>query len=152
MEIKRASSNDLQAVADLLGESGFASANSAIDTLHHVYLAYTKNNELAGVGAMQIYGSAAFLHTLVVREAFRGQGFGYLLMKTLDHAAKSENIDEIYVLSDGLGDYFKRYGYESVDAGSLPKQIATSTLFQQCRENSSDSSAGLMCLNASVSA
>lgn len=152
MDIKRASSSDLDAVTALLSESGFTTSSSAIDTLQHVYLAYTKNNELAGVGAMQIFGNAAFLHTLVVKESFRGQGFGYLLMKTLDHAAKSENIDEIYVIGDGLVDYFKRYGYESVDAESLPADISASTLYQQCAENSSQSKNNILCIAVSVGA
>jgi len=131
MEIKRATNNDIEQITQLLRENATSSADISFGTLQHVYMAFTKNGELAGVGAMQIFDDAAFLHTLVVGEAFRAQGFGYLLMKTLDHAAKTENVDEIYLLSDGLSDYFKRYGYEAIDESVVPASISGSSVYQQ---------------------
>ena len=138
MEIKRASGNDVEAITQLLNENGGAASNIASDKLEHVYLAFTKKNEFAGVGAMEVFGNTGFLHTLVVKEAFRGQGFGYLLIKTLDHAAKTDNIDEIYVLSDNLADYFKRYGYEIVDKASVPTALSSSTLYQQVNSDAAN--------------
>ena len=151
MEIKRASNNDIEAISQLLLESGISAVNRVTDSLQHVYLAFTKNNELAGVGAMEKIGSVALLHTLVVRESLRGQGFGYLLMKTLDHAARSEDIDEIYVVSDSLTDYFKRYGYDSVSAGALSSELSASALFQQCAQASADKNS-VMRLSVAVNA
>jgi len=148
MEIKRATSSDIDQITQLISDSGASSSAINSDALQHVYLAYTKNNELAGVGAMQIFDGAALLHTLIVKPAMRGQGFGYLLMKTLDHAAKSENIDGIYVLSGDLRDYFKRYGYESVDKASIPDAITCSDLYSQ--QNKDGHTA--LCLRASVAA
>ena len=137
MEIKRASSNDIDAITKLLSDAGASPTGITADQLQHVYLAYTKNNELAGVGAMRLIGNVALLHTLAVTPSLRGQGFGYLLIKTLDHAARSNNIDSIYLLSDDLIDYFKRYGYEAVALESVPDSIAQLDLFTQLKATNS---------------
>jgi len=55
----------------------------------------------------------------------------------LDHAARSNNIDSIYLLSDDLIDYFKRYGYEAVALETVPDSISQLDLFTQLKATNS---------------
>jgi len=147
MDIKRATGGDIEAIMALLRENGVTTTLIDTETLQHVYLAYTKDGKLAGVAAMRCIGNVALILLLVVNAASRGQGFGYLLMKTLDHAAKSESVEEIYVLSDDSIDYFKRYGYEKVERSSIPQPIVTSDFYEKFAN-----SQHALCLHIAVTA
>jgi N-acetylglutamate synthase-like GNAT family acetyltransferase len=136
MEIKRAGAGDINNIQELMQESQSGQVVPDTGSLQHFYLAYSKENELVGVAGFQIIGNNALLQALSVKPGFRGKGFGYLLMKTLDHAARTENIENIYLVSNELVDYFKRYGYEPCDTATLPQDIAASDLFQNLAKTS----------------
>lgn len=135
MEIKRANADDINRIQELMQESQAGQQVPNADSLQHFYLAYSKTNELVGVAGFQVFGDNALLQALSVKPGFRGQGFGYLLMKTIDHAARAENIDSIYLLSGELTDYFKRYGYELCETTSVPEALTSSSLYQDLAKN-----------------
>ena len=129
MDIKQADSTNLEDVKNILAACQLPHADISAEQLDNYYLAYSKDNHLVGVVGIEPLGNNGLLRSLAVKEDYRNQGFGYLLLKTAEHAARASHIDTLYLLTENAQDYLQRFGYQSIDRNSVPETVATTSEF-----------------------
>ncbi|MFL5491993.1 MAG: GNAT family N-acetyltransferase, partial [Gemmatimonadales bacterium] len=79
VELRMASSADLEAVFGLLSRSGLPTAGVA-DNFSQ-FLVAEANGRLVGVVGLEIYGQSALLRSAAVEESWRGSGVGRVLVE-----------------------------------------------------------------------
>ena len=70
---------------------------------------------IVGAAAVEPYGQAGLLRSVVVAESRRGTGLGRELVAAAEALAQEEGIRELYLLTETAADWFPRLGYEVVD-------------------------------------
>lgn len=92
-------------------------------------LAYA-DGDLVGVGGLETYGSAGLLRSLVVRERYRGEGYGTALCDALEAEAARAGAETLYLLTTTATGFFRARGYERVERSAVPDSIAGTTEFE----------------------
>lgn len=103
---------DLQAIFTLLEENGLPREGLAghLETI----LVAREGKVVVGSAALELYGGAALLRSVVVDRRLRGGGLGRRLVKaTLDLASK-RGVTVVYLLTEGASGFFERLGFRSV--------------------------------------
>lgn len=131
MEIKQAESSNLGEIRELLRLCQLPDADISVEQLEHYYLAYTKDQQMVGVVGIEPLDNCGLLRSLAVNPEYRNQGFGYLLLKTAEHAARAKHIHSLYLLTETAKDYLLRFGYEAVARDSVPADVAATSEFSR---------------------
>lgn len=77
-------------------------------------------NKVTGTISAEIYKQKALLRSLVISEAYRGQGLGILLTKSLLRELKEKDIKDIFLLTTTARDFFTRLGFKEITWDDLP--------------------------------
>jgi amino-acid N-acetyltransferase len=124
MHVERATGDDLPTVEGLLRDAGlplvgvpaaFASGVVARD-----------GGAIVGAAALETYGPAALLRSVVVRPSSQGAGVGRALVSSIESMARGLGVDELFLLTETAADWFTRLGYEPVGRSVLPAGILAS--------------------------
>jgi amino-acid N-acetyltransferase len=113
MEVGPARPGDEGALESLLAAAGLPLDGAAAAFEHGVVA--RDGDRLAGAAAVELYGTAALLRSVVVDEAFRGGGVGRRLVRAAEEEARAAGVRELYLLTDSAADWFPRLGYQPVD-------------------------------------
>jgi amino-acid N-acetyltransferase len=113
MLIERATPSDVPAVEALLTTAGLPLEGVAEAFVTGVVA--RDGDVLLGAAAVEPYGRAGLLRSVVVSEARRGMGLGQELVAAAEALARGEGIVELYLLTETAADWFPRLGYEVVD-------------------------------------
>jgi len=76
-------------------------------------------NNLLGVGALDINGDLALIKFVYIVPVYRNQGFGDGLVRALINYADRRGVKRIYVISKNEIDYFKRFGFEYMSSEKI---------------------------------
>ena len=85
---------------------------------------------VVGAGALETYGSAALVRSVVVTEELRGSGLGRLIVRELERVAGGAHIRELVLLTQTAKRFFKHQGYRVVDRGQAPPEVQGSEEFR----------------------
>ena len=85
---------------------------------------------LCAVGALERFGSAALLRSLVVVPERRGCGLGKALVRELEHLARAEKISRLILLTETAAEFFARQGYQVIERESAPRAVQRSEEFR----------------------
>ncbi len=113
MRIEPARSADQPAIDALLAQSGLP-ADGAAAAFEHGVVA-REGAALVGAAAVELYGDAGLLRSVVVAPGRRGTGLGRLLVREAEAIARAAGVRDLYLLTDSAADWFPRLGYEPVD-------------------------------------
>ena len=94
MQVERAGSDDLGAIERLLVASGLP-LDGARDAFATGVVA-REGGEVVGAAAIEPYGPAGLLRSVVVEPTVRGTGIGAALVGTSEELARDLGIDELY--------------------------------------------------------
>ncbi|MCU0569318.1 MAG: arsenic resistance N-acetyltransferase ArsN2 [Oculatellaceae cyanobacterium Prado106] len=92
------------------------------------WLAYDAS-DWVGIAGIEVYPPYGLLRSIVVAEAFRGQGYGHKLCQQILAQAKSLGIEELYLLTNTAADFFERIGFEGCDRQTTPTVLQKTTEF-----------------------
>ena len=81
-------------------------------------------------GALEHYGEAALLRSVVVSAALRGSGAGGHLYEALTAMAKSRGIGKLYLLTTTAPEFFAQRGFTEAARDSVPAALHASREFQ----------------------
>ena len=84
---------------------------------------------ILGAAAVEPFGQAGLLRSVVVAESRRGTGLGRELVAAAEALAQEEGIRELYLLTETAADWFPRLGYEVVDREEARAAVGESVEF-----------------------
>ena len=127
MVVLRAVPADYPDVAEALTEAGLPleGAESAFGT----GVVARDGDRLVGAAAIELYGDAALLRSVVVVPDARGGGLGRAVVDAAEGLAAQRGAREAYLLTETAADWFRRLGYQAIGRDDVPGSVATSIEF-----------------------
>jgi amino-acid N-acetyltransferase len=112
MRIERATPQDVPAVEELLAAADLP-LDGAAEALTLGVVA-RDGDEVVAAAAVERFGAAGLLRSVVVAPNRRGIGLGRRIVGEAESLARDEGIDELFLLTETAVDWFPRLGYERV--------------------------------------
>jgi amino-acid N-acetyltransferase len=125
--IGAARNSDLPAVLALLERSGLPQDGLS----EHVAttLVARVGDAVVGSAALEVYGRAALLRSVVVDPALRRQGLGQRLTRAALDVARQLGIATVYLLTESAGDFFPRFGFHPTERAAVDVAVQQSVEF-----------------------
>lgn len=127
-DIRSARPQDFPAVTALLTEAGLPS--EGLDPHLGQALIASRENQVVGCVALEVYGKAALLRSLVVAPGVRGQGLGERLAAEALDLARREGVHDVYLLTETASKFFPRFGFLKEDRAKAPTTLQESVEFR----------------------
>jgi amino-acid N-acetyltransferase len=127
MRVERARRADVPAVEALL-----SAAELPLDGAAEAFGLGVVGRDGANVvaaAAIERYGDAGLLRSVVVDGGRRGEGFGHQIVGAAEGLAASEGIRELYLLTETAPDWFPRLGYDVVERSVANAAVGESIEF-----------------------
>ena len=128
VELRTASSSELETVVDLLNRSGLPTAGVA-DNFSQ-FLVAEADGRLVGVVGLELYGQSALLRSAAVEESWRGSGVGRVLVERALDLARDRGIEDVYLLTTTAEHYFPKFGFVCVRRDEVAQDVRSSVEFQ----------------------
>jgi amino-acid N-acetyltransferase len=133
MRVGRAAQADVEPVEALL-----AAANLPLDGAREALalgVVGRADGRVVAAAAIERYGAAGLLRSVVVDEAVRGSGLGHAIVAAAEDLARAEGIGDLYLLTETAIDWFPRLGYEVVERPAASAVVGESVEFTTvCRD------------------
>jgi amino-acid N-acetyltransferase len=134
MEIERALPADAPAVETLLSAAGLP-LDGAAEALGALGVVGREGNRVVAAAAVEQFGDAGLLRSVVVDSGRRGSGAGRLIVGAAEGLARREGVRELYLLTETAADWFPRLGYEVVERAAAAAAVGESVEFTTvCRD------------------
>jgi amino-acid N-acetyltransferase len=127
--LREASAADLPAVLALLERSRLPTAGVA-EALSRFVVAEDRGRLVGAVG-LEIYGNSALLRSAAVEERWRGTGVGRALIDRALDIARSQEINDVFLLTTTAEHYFPRFGFSCVARESVCPEVQGSVEFKE---------------------
>ena len=118
----------LAAVTRLLGEAALPSADLTEAKLAH-FLSHGAAEAPEGIIGLELYPPVALLRSLAVASNVRGRGVGRALLADAERYARSQEVQDLYLLTTTAERFFAREGYERVPREAAPPAIQETVEF-----------------------
>ena len=127
MQFDRSGPDDLGAIERLLVASGLPldGARDAFAT----GLVAREGGEVVGAAAIEPYGPAGLLRSVVVEPTVRGTGIGSTLVDASELLARDLGISQLYLLTETAEAWFARRGYLTIGRDVVPEPVRGSLEF-----------------------
>jgi len=133
MRIERATPADQPAVEGLLSAAGLP-LDGAADAFA-LGVVGRDGDRVVAAAAVERYGEAGLLRSVVVDERARGAGVGRAIIAAAEDLALGAGIRDLYLLTETAADWFPRLGYEVVDRSVAADIVGESIEFTAvCRD------------------
>ena len=133
MHIERAVPTDVPAVEALLSAAGLP-LDGAAEALACGVVA-RDGDALVAAAALERYGEAGLLRSVVVAPERRGTGVGRGIVAAAESLALAEGVRDLYLLTETAVEWFPRLGYEPVDRSLAAAAVGESVEFTTvCRD------------------
>lgn len=132
--IERATPADGPAIGALLTDAGLP-LDGAEEAFATGVVARRDDDEVVGAAAVELYGAAGLLRSVVVAADRRGTGLGRLIVAAAEDLARGEGVRDLYLLTETASDWFPRLGYEVVPRDDAVAAVGASIEFTTvCRD------------------
>lgn len=133
--LRAARPDDLDAVERLLTASALPTAGVAALLAEHardVIVADDprRSGELAAVAGLEVLGETALLRSVAVQSTWRAHGLGRALVEDVICLGETRGLTALYLLTTTAEHYFPKFGFERVDRGMVPPEIAATLEFR----------------------
>lgn len=131
--IRPASADDFPAIEALLHEAELPTAGVRAllqSNAHDFFVATGDSEHIEGVAGLEVCGQTALLRSVAVRASARRRGLGHELVRRVVCHAESRGIRALYLLTTTAEHYFPRFGFERIERGAVPKEIADTLEFK----------------------
>lgn len=129
LQLQSARSSDLLWIADWLSQNDLPTAD--LSAIVHSLFVWRSEHETAGIGGIEQYETVGLLRSIVIAQAYRGQGYGYALCRQLFDQAKQQGIREVYLLTMKSDRFFEQLGFYQVERQTAPAAIQNTAQFSQ---------------------
>ncbi len=133
MEIDWATPADVPAVEALLSAAGLPLEGAR--EAFALGVVGREGGRVVAAAAVEKYGAAGLLRSVVVDSAVRGTGLGRSIVAAAEDAARDAAVRELYLLTETAVDWFPRLGYEVVARSEAAAAVGESIEFTTvCRD------------------
>jgi len=133
MRIERATVDDEPAIKALLVEAGLPVDGAAAAFAQGVVA--RDAGRIVGAAAIERYGGAGLLRSVVVAANRRGSGVGHEVVSAAEDLARAQGIGELYLLTETAATWFSGLGYAPVDRVVAANAVGESIEFTTvCRD------------------
>lgn len=133
MRIERALPADVPAVEQLLSAAGLPLEGAAAALSAGVVA--REGDAVVAAAAIERYGTAALLRSVVVAPGLRGTGLGREIVAAAERLARDEGIHDLYLITETAADWFPRLGYAPVARAEAAAAVGESIEFTTvCRD------------------
>jgi amino-acid N-acetyltransferase len=134
MFIERATAADVPAVETLLSSASLP-LDGAADAIERTGVVAREGDAVVGAAALEVYGEAALLRSVVVAPEHRGTGLGRAVVSAAEALARDEGVRDLYLLTETATDWFPRLGYALVERADAIAAVGASIEFTTvCRD------------------
>lgn len=127
-ESGRAVTADLAAVRVLLERAGLPTSDLA--TAKAQFIVIREGERVIATGALQPFGSAALLRSVVVAPDRRGIALGRRIVQELEGAALAAQMRQLVLLTQTAKEFFAHLGYRVIERDDVPLKIQASEEFR----------------------
>jgi len=128
-DIRRGQPADLPHALKLLQGAGLPTADLHTAARLQIWVLEAKSG-VAGVIALERFGTEGLLRSLVVAPEYRKQGFGFELVARLEQDARSEGVRQLVLLTETAQEFFCRLDYQVIDRHSVSEELRQSAEFR----------------------
>jgi len=136
---------DLEAVRALLERNGLPTSD--LLSGRPEFAVIREGDEVVAAGALQRFGSAALLRSVIVTEKRRRSGLGQSIVGELERRARFAGIRELILLTQTASAFFAARGYRVIERHTVPPEVQGSEEFRSLCPSSAICMA--KCLNES---
>lgn len=87
------------------------------------------NTKVIGSAGLELYGTAALLRSVAVKQTYRGSGLGHRLTQAALDLARQQGVTHVYLLTTTADKYFPRFGFKVIGRDQTPEAIQQSVEF-----------------------
>jgi len=127
VQIRRATSEDLDAVLSLLGARSLLLEGVRDHVL--TMLVASQDNLVVGSAALEMYADGALLRSVAVVESMQGHGLGRRLTEAALQLATELGAPAVYLLTNTAGNYFPKLGFARIERATVPDGVKSSVEF-----------------------
>jgi amino-acid N-acetyltransferase len=127
VDITPATVDDFDAISRLLQENGLP-VEGLFEHIGDTIVARSAGR-VVGSAALERYGHAALLRSIVVGSGARGSGLGRQLTEVAVQNARDAGVREVYLLTTTAERFFPRFGFEVVGRDAVPAPVRASVEF-----------------------
>jgi amino-acid N-acetyltransferase len=127
-DLRAASERDMSRVCALLESGGLPTGDLLTSTPG--FIVACEGSRIVGAGALEAYGSAALLRSVVVTSELRGAGLGRTLVRELERIASGDQIGQLVLLTQTARRFFEHQGYRVIERREAPLAIQGSVEFR----------------------
>jgi amino-acid N-acetyltransferase len=128
IELRAATAGDLAVVHLLLEQAGLPTSDLAAAKPQFTVLCV--EGRIVAAGALQPFGSAALVRSVVVADDRRGAGFGRIIVRELERVARAARIGRLILLTQTAGEFFAGQDYRVTARIDAPPDVQRSDEFR----------------------
>ena len=128
--IRPATPNDWDSVAALLSAASLPLEGVREHLGDFVIAEDADTSAMVGCAAVERYGDAGLLRSVVVTPSERGRGTGVALVERCLSDAREAGLGTLVLLTTTAQGYFPRFGFEVVDRALVPEAVRESAEFR----------------------
>lgn len=128
IEIRPAVAADLAVAKEWLSGARLPTDDLTVDHMD-AFIVATQANKPVGMIGIEKFADVGLLRSLIVDTACRGAGLGARLVAELELRARSEHIDELWLLTIDADPFFAQHGYAVADRDMAPNAIRSTAEF-----------------------
>jgi amino-acid N-acetyltransferase len=129
MDITPSTPSDLGSVEALLTDAVLPLVGAA--EAFRTGIVANADDRIVGAAAVEPYGDAALLRSVVVSREHRGGGIGRALVAAAEGVARNGGAKELYLLTESAADWFSSLGYRPLGRDEVPRAVAASVEFTE---------------------
>ena len=143
MEIKKAKIGDGVDIYNLINEAAkeyevlLRALSYIYENIRDFWVVSEQGRIVGSVALHFVWEDLAEIKSLVLDNSFKGNNIGSSLIQETLNEAKSYDIKKVFVLTF-IPEYFKRYGFKTIDKSELPHKIWAECIncpkFPNCNE------------------
>ncbi|MFN4786717.1 MAG: arsenic resistance N-acetyltransferase ArsN2 [Pseudanabaena sp.] len=109
-------------VAYVLGQCGLPSDDILPEHLSNFVFARDGESDV-GVAGLQVFGSTALVRSVAVLPTHRSRGLGTKLLGAIEQRARSQGVNQLYLLTNDALAFFVAHGYRESPRCSAPAEV-----------------------------
>jgi amino-acid N-acetyltransferase len=127
-KLRAADEGDLAVVRPLLEQAGLPTSDLAGSKPQFTVLC--EGGRIIAVGALERFGTAALVRSVVVAADRRGSGLGRTIVQELERVAPAARISRLILLTQTAREFFARQGYRVIERSEAPQDVQGSEEFR----------------------
>lgn len=122
------SADELIAIGALLEAAGLPTRD--LQSAQPEFLVIREDGKVVAAGALQRFGPAALLRSVVVADDRRGRSLGSAIVAELERQAREAKIERLVLLTETAGRFFALRGYQVIERAAAPGDMQQSEEFR----------------------